>query len=55
MANTFEVKTINGSVVMPKMAGTESTAKTTSVVSTTTSTASIGVAISLPAWRTKKR
>ena len=38
-----------------KIAGTESTAKTTSVVATATNTASIGVASRRPAIRTKKR
>jgi hypothetical protein len=36
MAKTLEVYTMNGSKVIAKMAGIESTAKITSVVSTTT-------------------
>ena len=44
---------MNGSVVIAKIAGIESIANMTSVVSTTTRTANSGVAISLPAWRTK--
>ena len=44
MAKMFEVKTMNGSWVMPKIAGIESTAKTMSVASTTISTRSSGVA-----------
>ena len=35
MAKIFDVKTMNGSVVMPKMAGIESTAKTMSLTSMT--------------------
>ena len=38
MANTFEVNTINGSSVMPKIAGTLSIANNTSVLSITSST-----------------
>ena len=44
LAKMFEVKTINGSVVMAKMAGMESIANTTSVVSITNNTINIGVA-----------
>ena len=40
----FEVKTRNGSRVTPKIAGIESTAKTTSVASITSSTRKSGVA-----------
>ncbi len=40
----FEVKTMKGSWVTPKMAGIESTAKTTSVASITISTRKSGVA-----------
>ncbi len=45
---------MNGSAVMARIAGIESTAKTTSVVSMTSSVTNIGVATSLPAWRMKK-
>jgi hypothetical protein len=55
MANAFEVKTRNGSSVTAKIAGIESTANTTSVLSMATRTASIGVATHLPPWRTKNR
>ena len=48
IAKMFEVKTMNGSRVTAKMAGIESTAKTTSVASTTTSTRSSGVASRWP-------
>ena len=51
----LEVKTRNGSRVTPKIAGMESTAKTTSVVSTTSSTTSSGVALSRPSSVQKKR
>jgi hypothetical protein len=44
MAKAFDVNTRNGSSVTAKIAGMESTANTTSVVSPATSTASIGVA-----------
>ncbi len=39
----FEVNTVNASCVMPKMAGTLSTANNTSVLSTTSSTRNSGV------------
>lgn len=55
MAKALDVKTRNGSVVTAKMAGMESTAKSTSVVSTTTRAASSGVASHRPPSRTKKR
>jgi hypothetical protein len=55
MAKAFEVNTRKGSSVTAKMAGIESTANTTSVVSTTRSTASRGVASSRPARRTTNR
>ena len=44
---------MKGSVVTAKIAGIESTAKTRSVLSTISSTSNSGVAISLPASRTK--
>ena len=53
MAKTFEVKTMNGSRVTPKIAGIESTANTTSVTSTTTRTRSSGVASRRPSMRVK--
>jgi hypothetical protein len=55
MANAFDVNTRNGSSVTAKMAGIESTANNTSVVSTATRTASSGVATVRPAWRRKNR
>ena len=54
IAKTFEVKTISGSRVSAKMAGTESTAKTMSVISRKSSATKSGVASSAPPWRTKK-
>ena len=48
MANTLLVSTMNGSLVMAKMAGMESTAKITSVSPTRQITISNGVAIFLP-------
>ena len=42
-ANTFEVSTMKGSVVMAKIAGIESTAKITSVTPIITSTTNSGV------------
>ena len=44
MANTFEVNTINGSRDTAKMAGTESTAKMMSLISSISSATSSGVA-----------
>ena len=44
IAKIFEVKTINGSVVIAKIAGIESTAKIRSENSTSTSTKNSGVA-----------
>ena len=49
MAKTFEVYTMNGSGVMAKIAGMESTAKIRSVNSTTSSASSSGVIIHVPA------
>ena len=43
MANTFEVKTMNGFLVTAKMAGMESTANSKSVVSTINNTSASGV------------
>ena len=54
MAKIFEKYTINGSCVMEKMAGTESTAKITSVNSITKSTIKTDVINSLPFLRMKK-
>ena len=48
MAKAFELNTMNCSWDTPKMAGIESTANTTSVVSTMISTANSGVASRLP-------
>src|ERR671911_1418208 len=48
MAKALEVHTTKVSVVIAKIAGIESTAKTTSVDSTAIRTASSGVAMSLP-------
>ena len=44
MANMFEEKTMNGSVVTPKTAGTESTANTMSLSSMQVKTSRSGVA-----------
>ena len=44
MAKAFEANTMNGSRLTARMAGTESTANTTSVASMRTSTANSGVA-----------
>ena len=44
IAKTLDVSTMNGSVVIAKMAGIESTAKIRSVISTSTSTRNSGVA-----------
>jgi hypothetical protein len=46
-------RTMKASSVMAKMAGIESTAKATSVLATTSSTAKIGVARRRPRSRTK--
>ena len=54
MANRFELRTMNGSVVIAKIAGMKSIANMMSVVSTTTRTANSGVAMRTPLWRTKK-
>ena len=50
-ASAVAAKTMYGSRVTPKIAGIESTAKITSLVSMTTSTASIGVAYQRPEER----
>jgi len=47
-ANTLDVYTTKGSVVTARIAGIESTAKMTSVVSTTTRASSSGVASRRP-------
>ena len=52
-ANTLDVKTMNVSRVMARMAGMESAANTTSVVSTITSTTKRGVAKRMPSFFTK--
>ena len=54
MAKAFELNTMNCSRLTARMAGIESTANTTSLVSTTMSTANSGVASSLPACRTNR-
>ena len=54
-AKAFAVKTRNGSCVTAKMAGIESTAKMMSVVSTSTRTASSGVASHFPPCLTQNR
>ena len=48
------VKTMKGSRVIPKMAGIESSAKTTSEISMSRSASSSGVATQRPASRTRK-
>ena len=48
MAKAFEANTMNCSWLIASTAGTESTAKTTSVASINTSTANSGVASRLP-------
>src|SRR5580692_2227488 len=53
IANTFDVYTIKGSRVIPKMAGMESTAIVISVISTISSTTNKGVANQFPLSRTK--
>ena len=55
LAKTLLENTRNGSVVMAKIAGMESTAKTMSVASTTTSTMRSGVAYHRPDSRMRKR
>ena len=55
IANTFDVYTIKELVVMAKMAGIESTAKTRSVVSTTMRTMNSSVAYRFPSFLMKKR
>ena len=52
IANTFEVNTMNCSLLTASTAGTESTANSTSVDSTSNSTANSGVAQRLPSMRT---
>ena len=47
MAKAFEANTMNGSRLTARIAGTESTANTTSVASMSTSTANSGVATRL--------
>jgi len=54
MAQMFDVKTMSGSSVMAKIAGTESIAKTMSVNSMKTRVRKSGVATRRPASRTKK-
>ena len=51
----FEVKTMKGSLVTAKMAGMESTAKTTSVTSTVISAMNSGVAKRRPSLTMVKR
>src|SRR5829696_7775072 len=53
IAKMFEVKTMSGSFVTAKIAGTESTAKITSVASRKTRATSSGVAKFLPSIRVK--
>ena len=53
IANAFEANTRYGSFDTARIAGTESTAKITSVISTTNSAPSNGVAIFLPLTRVK--
>jgi hypothetical protein len=55
MAKTFEVWTMNGSDVMAKTAGIESTAKSRSVVSTSRRTRRRGVTMRRPSRTTVKR
>ena len=55
MANTFDVNTRNGSAVMAKMAGMESTANIRSVVSTKTRATASGVRNFRPFNSTTKR
>ena len=54
IAKMFDVKMMNGSRVTAKMAGMESTANITSLLSTSNSASNRGVAISLPSTRTMK-
>jgi hypothetical protein len=53
MAKAFELNTMNFSRLTARIAGTESTANTTSVASTSTSTANSGVATRLALRRVK--
>ena len=55
IAKALDVNTRNGSWVTAKMAGIESTAKTMSVTSTRTRTASNGVASRRPLTRVQNR
>ncbi len=55
MANRFDEKTMNGSVVKAKIAGTLSKAKAKSVASITINTKNNGVMRNLPFSRTKNR
>ena len=55
MAHILEKKTIKGSFVIEKTAGTESTAKIKSVNSMMISTKNKGVSKRFPSLRTKKR
>jgi len=55
IAKMFDVKTMSGSLVSAKIAGTESTAKTMSLSSRKSSATSRGVAHRRPSRRTKKR
>ena len=55
IANAFDENTRNGSWLTASTAGTESTAKITSVISMTTSAASNGVAARTPLIRVKNR
>ena len=54
MAKTLDVKTINGSFVSAKIAGTLSTAKTMSVISMNTRHTNSGVACQTPLSRVRK-
>jgi hypothetical protein len=54
MAKMFDVKTMKGSSVTEKMAGMESTANTTSLISTSISAMNSGVASQRPPSLTKK-
>ena len=53
MAKALAANTMNGSRLTARMAGTESTANTTSVASISTSTANSGVASRFPVPRVK--
>ena len=54
IAKAFEANTRYGSFDTARIAGTESTAKITSVISITTSAANSGVAARVPLMRVKK-